>query len=307
MKKVIAIPFSILFSGAGLLAQGVSVDPVKSPLPNQWRGATESPFHRVDQEKLIPNIRKSLSIPLNWEIKIANLEMSPFPNFYRGLVEISLGEHRRLQNIFISTDSRYYLIGNLYDVNTDMDALRMSWIDLKNAPSKGSPNAPVTIVEYIDLQCSACKVAHEFLEKEKLVENYAGKVRMVYKYYIPTKAHQWAEDASIACLCAYQQSQEAFLKMQNSILLQQNEIAKDNLEIKLASAAHSAGLNMKKFKECVQKKATKELLQAQQAEAIGIGVTSTPTFFVNGRAVLGIPDVVQLRKLIDSFLAPATP
>ncbi len=258
---------------------------------------------KVDEEKLIPNIRKSLSVPLNWSIRITGVQQSPIPNIYQGVLELAADKNQRSQLIFISTDNNHYIVGNIFDANTDLDEVRKSLIMLKDVPIRGNPDAPVTIVEYLDLQCESCKVAHDLLKKENLLESYKGKVRLVYKFFTPTPVHHWAEQASLACWCARSQKTETFLKMMDSIFEKQNEIRPENVAERVTGFAQLHGLNVKTFKECLEKKIPMDRLQADKNEADSIGIFSTPTFFVNGRVIRGQPDISQLRLLIDQFLA----
>ena len=123
----------------------------------------------VREDILIPSIRKALSVLPNWQTRLLAVNPSPFPGFYEGTLEFRLDENVRLQSIYITPDSKYYIVGNLFDSGQDMDALRREKINLKGAPSQGSSEAPVTIVEYSDLQCGSCKIAHETIQKDKVL------------------------------------------------------------------------------------------------------------------------------------------
>lgn len=256
----------------------------------------------VDEEKLVSNIRKSLSVPVNWKMQIMDLKPSVFTNLYQARIEIMSEKDQRNVNIFVSSDSRYYIVGHSYDVNVDMDVLRQGMIDMKNAPYKGNPKAPVTIVEFSDLQCGSCKNAHRAIEQEKLVESYGDKVRLVYKNYPLARYHNWALPAAVACMCAYEQKPDAFWKMQEEFFVNQSQITPDNLSEKAMSFAKSTGLNLKSFKECYEKQKTLDRVNADLADGAAIGIESTPTFFVNGRIVTGFPGIANFKLLIDHFL-----
>jgi protein-disulfide isomerase len=238
-----------------------------------------------------------------WKVRIVGLKPSPFPELYQGNIEFRFEDNVRFQNLFVTRDSRYYIVGNLFDVNVDLDALRREKIALKGAPFKGSANAPVTIVEYTDLQCGSCKQAHEAIQKDKVLEAYPGKVRYVYKNLPLSRFHPWALQAAVACMCAYRQGREAFWKMQNDIFSDQGAITVENLRDKVIGSTQGSRLDIKKFQECFDNRGTLDLVNADIAEAGALGVGSTPTFFVNGRVVAGYPGSAQLKLLIEEFLS----
>lgn len=257
---------------------------------------------QIDEEKVLLNIRKSLSVPLHVEMKITNLQASLFQNFYQGTIQFTSKNNQANQNIFISTDSRYFIVGNLYDVNRDMDLVRRNMINLKDVPYQGGTSAPVIIVEYSDLQCSACKVAHDAFQHEKLIENYAGKVKFVYKNFPLDRYHKWAVKAAVASLCASKQNMKAFWEMQDKIFAQQNEITMEKLDDQMLEFAKTVNLDLKSFKDCYEKQMTLDQVNADVAEGNALGVGVTPTFLVNGRVIAGVPDMSQMKLLIDEFL-----
>ena len=256
----------------------------------------------IDEEKVIENMKKSLSVPPNAEVKIVDLKPSQFPNFYQGQIEMSFKGSQFRQSIFISTDSRYYFVGTVYDSNLDYDQMRQKMVNLKDEPYKGGEKAKVTIVEYSDLQCGTCKKAHEMFQNEHLIESYQGKVKLVFKGF-PLKSHNWAMQAAIGCQCAYEQNPKAFWKMTDQIFAHQDEINAGNVDVQISSAAQSIGLKMKLFNECYDKKVPLDRINADVAEGNQIGIGSTPSFIINGRLVVGIPEVAQYKEVINYFLS----
>ena len=257
----------------------------------------------VKEDKILASVRKSISILPSWKTRLLNLKKSPFTGVYEANVEFSADNNVRMLSIFISTDSKFYVVGNLYDSSLDYDALRRRKIHLEGAPSKGDLDAPVTIVEFSDLQCSSCKQAHEAIQKDNLLESYRGQVRFVYKNYPLSGFHPWALQAAVGCMCAYRQNPDAFWKMQNDLYFDQAGVTVDNLKERVMRSAKEGGLNLKKFEECYDQKAALDRVNADLAEGNSLGVNATPTFFVNGRVLPGYPGTPQLKLLIDDFLA----
>src|SRR5205814_887837 len=106
----------------------------------------------------------------------------------------------------------------------------------------------------------------------------------------------------LACLCAYGQNPAAFWKIQDKFFIQQSSITVENFWSKVSLFAKSSGIDAAKFKDCFDRKETVSLINADMAEADAVGVTQTPTFFVNGRMVVGYPGTATFKLLLDDFL-----
>lgn len=256
----------------------------------------------IDEPKLIEQIRQALSVPTSWEVKISSLTPSVYHDFYQALVVFQQGPNRREQSIFITTDGEYFIIGNLYKMSTDYDALRREKIDIHNAFLKGKPHAPVTIVEYSDPQCPACKKANQFLNTEKILKDYDGKLNWAVKHIPIVPSHDWAGPASAACLCAGEQDPDKFWQMQNFFFDQQSQISLKNVTEQSMTMAQTLHLDLTKFKSCYESNRVVEKIKANMQEAENVGIVMTPSFVVNGRLINGGVSEQELRAMIDQFL-----
>ena len=128
------------------------------------------------------------------------------------------------------------------------------------------------------------------------------KVRFVFKNYPLTSIHSWAEDAAVASECGFQQGNDQFWTMYNGLFSKQGEINKDNLAGEAAEIAEAGGLDVAKFKECLEGKKSLDAVKADESEATALGVNSTPTFFVNGRRLSGAQTYEGFKQLIDQEL-----
>ena len=255
-----------------------------------------------DQEKIISNFRKSASVMPNWQIQIKDIKDSPFPSLIQATMEFRSGTEVRMQNVFISTDSKQYIVGNLFKSDEDQDVIRRGKLTVEGSPSRGRPNSPITIWEFSDLGCSSCKFAHEQITADKTLEAYPGKIRWVYKNRPIARSHVWALDAAVACMCAYKLNHAAFWKMQDDIFTQQSSITVNNLWEKLSGFAKASHLDPAKFKACCDQKETLPEVKRDLDLAESLGVVQTPTFFVDGRIVVGYPGGTSFKLLIDEFL-----
>lgn len=160
-------------------------------------------------------------------------------------------------------------------------------------PAKGPENAPVTIIEFSDFQCPACRQAESKLPD--LLKQYDGKVRFVYRDYPLTK-HQDAFGAALAANCALQQGK--YWEMHDLLFSSQTQgLKEDNLK----TYAESLKLDMSKFDACRKDPKVSEEVHKDMQAGDDAGVNATPTFFVNGRMISG-SNMQELSRLIDSEL-----
>ncbi|MEQ9619287.1 MAG: thioredoxin domain-containing protein [Deltaproteobacteria bacterium] len=187
--------------------------------------------------------------------------------------------------VFISANGQYIVLGSeLYDSTVDPHQEVMEKISLKDIPTKGAKDAKVTIVEYSDFQCPFCKRGKDMIPS--ILKEYDGKVKISYKQ-LPLQNHNWAMPAAIASLCAYEQGNDKFWKFHDMLFDNQKDIKLENSEEKFNEYAKELGLDTKKFDACLDSKEVKAKVETQMKEASSIGVSSTPTFVVNGMIVPG--------------------
>ncbi len=160
---------------------------------------------------------------------------------------------------------------------------------------KGGAKAPVTIVEFSEFQCPFCSRANPTIKE--IMEVYGDKVKIVFKHN-PLSFHQDAELASEAALAAGAQGK--FWPMHDLLFKNQRALKRPELE----KYAQELGLNMSDFKADLDSGKYKAQIKGNQAQARKLGVSGTPTFFVNGRKIRGVKSFSIFKKLIDASLSP---
>lgn len=153
----------------------------------------------------------------------------------------------------------------------------------------GDPNAPVTIVEYTDYQCPFCN-RHVQETMPQLIENMidTGRVYYVIKDFPLDQLHPEARAAAVAARCAGEQ--DAYLEMHDAIFASQAEWAGQGEEGAASyfnDVAAELGLDKTAYDQCVTSSNHPENVQASFEEGSVLGVTGTPSFFVNGYMVSG--------------------
>jgi protein-disulfide isomerase len=163
-------------------------------------------------------------------------------------------------------------------------------------PWTGGKDAPVTIVEFSDFQCPFCRSAEPALKQVRA--KYGDKVKLVYMDF-PLGMHQHAMDAAVAGRCAADQNK--FWQFHDAMFGDQSKLDAAGLK---ASAA-KVGLDATKFNACFDAKPGVIGIKSDQAQGERLGVTGTPTFFVNGREMVGMESEKSLSDVIDDELSHA--
>lgn len=166
-------------------------------------------------------------------------------------------------------------------------------IPVANSPVRGSPNAPVTIVEYADFQCPFCAKSKNTVDQ--ILQEYPDKVKVVFKSF-PLDFHENAMLAHKAALSAGRQGK--FWEMHDLIFAHQQAIKHDDL----FAMAKTLGLDMGKFASDLDSDAVKAEIEAERAQGRVEGVDGTPTFYVDGTEMVGAIGVMQFEAAIDRSL-----
>ncbi len=202
--------------------------------------------------------------------------------------------------ILVSGDRKTIMVGKLENLDEDPAAETSGKISLENVPLKGNPKAGVTVVEYSDFQCGYC--ARAASQVADFLKDYEGKVRFFYKQF-PLSFHKWAEEASIASLCVYDQSNEKFWKIHDAIFEKQSEIKVADARETFSGIARGLGVDMKKYDECVKSEEARRRVASDMKEGQSIGVSGTPTFVVDGFVISGGANMKALKNAVDYRLS----
>jgi protein-disulfide isomerase len=181
---------------------------------------------------------------------------------------------------------------------TEPAPVPMTTFDLTGAPTKGPAEAPVTIVEFSDFQCGFCLRVNSTVAQ--VLERYKGKVRLVFKHYPLVELHPAAPSGHRAALAAHEQGK--FWEMHDRIFANQRAMTRQDL----LGHAGALGLDMTKFMADLDGPRLQAVLDRDLAEGRKVGVEGTPTFFINGTAVVGSQPLDAFVKVIDKALAAAS-
>ncbi|MGZ4819547.1 MAG: thioredoxin domain-containing protein [Terriglobales bacterium] len=211
----------------------------------------------------------------------------------------------------VTADGKHALMGEVIPFGANpFAANRAKLLKGINGPSRGPANAPVTIVEFADLQCPACKAA--LPEIQKLIADEPN-AKFVFQQFPLTMAHHWAMKAAEYGDCVHRENPAAFWKYVDAVYAAQEQITSETnntddagtkAEGKLKQLAAGAGVDGEKVAACASQAATEQRIKQSMALGKEVDVTGTPTLYVNGRRInnLGSLSYEQLKRLVD-FMA----
>jgi len=162
---------------------------------------------------------------------------------------------------------------------------------------RGDKDSPVTIVEYSDFQCPFCSSFHSTIQR--VVEEYDGKVRWVYRHFPLNSIHAEAQGAAEASECADDLGgNDAFWAFGDSLFENQQRLGRDlYLEV-----AKKTGLDASDFADCIDSNKYSQKVLDQLNDGLSAGVNGTPGNFINGQPLPGAVPYEQIKQVIDSLL-----
>ena len=271
------------------------------PLACAQQQTASSAQQGVPIEEISTYMRKAFNVPANVKINVSETP-SEIPGLRAVKIEFVSDRGSQSQEAWLTAQNRL-IVGRSFDLSADPYQKNWEKIDLADVPTTGGKNeAKVTVVEYSDFQCPFCSRAH--VTMKGVVQDYSGQVKLVYKH-LPLQMHNWAEDAAIASACVYKQNSDAFWQLSDYLFANQKTITKETLTEKVIEATKESKVDAEQLKQCIAARQTNPVVQANLAEAKKLGFSSTPSFVINGRTVVGALDASQFKQIIDEMMVAA--
>ncbi len=177
----------------------------------------------------------------------------------------------------------FVLAGYLWQqnqTNTAKAVVDSAALERTYSPSFGPADAKVTIVEFFDPACEACRAFYPFVKR--IMAEYPEDVRLVLRY---TTFHQGSDE--VVRLLEAARKQDLFEPVLEEVLRRQSDWASHgNPDISKAwAAAELAGLDVTRAEKDAQAITVTSLLQQEATDVKTMQVEKTPTFFVNGKSL----------------------
>jgi protein-disulfide isomerase len=254
--------------------------------------------------EMIRLIRVAFKVPDKVGLSLGSFRRSASADFQEGTLTVEEGKAKQERPLLLSRDGKHLILGEIYALGVDLRQQAMRIISLHNQPSQGPASAPVTIVEYADLECPSCAAVHQFYETQ-LLPRYGNKVRVVFKEFPLTGIHEWSLTGAIACQCAYEINPSAYVPLRSAIFRSQQLLSVGNPRDLLLTYGEQAGADRVKLAACIDAKSSLPRVEADVAEGKRVNVDRTPTAFINGQMIVGLPSPETYYQAVDEALRGA--
>lgn len=233
--------------------------------------------------------------------KISSIKPAGVGNLAEVTVVLANPQGQQLSRFYVTPDGAHALTGDIIPFGAKpFEAADKTLEKGIKGPEKGPKDAPVTIVEFGDLQCPACKAAQPTIEALVAAE---PNQRFVFQNF-PLEMHNWAAKGAAYADCVGRASNDAFWKFISKTYDTQTDITAENADEKLTALADAAGLKGSEIAACATKPETKTRIDASLALGKSVDVTGTPTLFINGRKIGNFdPHMLDVYKSLVEFAA----
>ena len=256
-------------------------------------------------------VRSFYHLPPEVQVVIGPLRPSEFPNYDSVKLSFVKGTHKDEYDFLLSKDSKTLVRMTKLDLTKDPNAELMKKMDLKGRPTRGNKDAKVVIVNYDDFQCPFCSRMHSTLFPGILKE-YGDRVLIIYKDYPLAEIHPWATHAAVNANCLADQNDDAYWALADYLHGNQQVVnaAKgsaaqfDAVDRATLLTGQQHNVDVVKLHACI-KAQNDEVVKASLKEGDSIGVTATPTLFINGEELDGALPINELRAALDRALTQA--
>jgi len=256
-------------------------------------------------------VRSYYKLPPDVQVSIGPVRPSEFANFDAVKLTFSKGTRKDEYDFLLSKDNKTLVKMTKMDLTKDPNAEIMKKMDVRNRPTRGNKDAKVVVVNYDDFQCPFCSRMHQTLFPQ-IYKEYGDKVLFIYKDYPLAEIHPWAIRAAVNANCLAALNNDAYWDYadylhanQQTVSAQQGHDAQNAfLDRAAVLQGQQRGVDSAKLAACI-KTQDDNAVKASIKEGDAVGVTATPTLFVNGEEMDGALPIAEVRAILDRALLQA--
>jgi protein-disulfide isomerase len=234
-------------------------------------------------------LRHWFSYEPNLQFEVGEIAWSEIPGVAQVVATMGSGNDRKNMVLYVMPDGQHAMIGEVIPFGADpFSHTRALLAKSTTGISRGPDHATVTIYEFSDLQCPHCKQA------QPVVDRLLGDLpdlRFVFQQFPLEMAHPWAYTAAEWAQCIGRENNQAFWKFVQGVYNDQLGIDTGNVAAKMREHATAAGASADQAAACVAKPPTGREVRESIALGKSVGVSGTPTLFVNGRKIVGLTTI----------------
>lgn len=263
------------------------------------------------QQRIERQLRVTYNVPPDVKMTFSPMRASDFANYDAVTVTFKGETKTQDYEFLVSKDQKTLIRMTRMDLSKDPYEEIAKKIDIKGRPVRGNPNAKVVVVNYDDFECPYCSHNHETLFPQ-LLKEYGDRVAFIYKDFPLSEIHPWAIHAAVDANCIASQNGDAYWEFADYVHSNRQVVNQEkDLNAQFAALDRITLNEGDKFKldrtilqACVKDQKT-DAVTASEKEGEGLGVSGTPTMFVNGDMLDGARSVEEIRAALDSALQRA--
>src|ERR1700730_5790065 len=219
------------------------------------KAAVSAPATNLPSEQTVDGfLRQTFGYDPQVSWKITHIRPAPVQGLVKVLVTLATAQGQQTSRFYVTADGEHAVVGDIIPFGAAPFAPARKLLDKAiTGPARGPKDAPVTIVEFGDLQCPACKAAQPAIEGLVKAEPNA---RFVFQNF-PLEMHNWAAKGAAYADCVGRASNDAFWKFIAKTYETQADITAENADEKLTALADGAGVKGADIAACATKPETK--------------------------------------------------
>src|ERR1022692_4524760 len=240
---------------------------------------------------------------LTW--KVVEIKPSEAAGLSEATIVFNTPKGQQATRIYVTADQKHAFTGDLVPFGADPFAADRELLKGVNGPSEGPRDAVITIVEFGDLECPACKAAQPNITKLMQEE---PKARLVFQNFPLEQIHKWSFVGAKYLDCVAQEKNETVWKFIAAVYEHQAEVNEQSVDQMLKGYVKEAGGDSDAIAACTAKPGTGERGGGFGARGEKLNLTSTPTFFINGRRIMGFSSNIPydtVKSMVDFEIANA--
>jgi protein-disulfide isomerase len=280
--RVLLKTISVFLLLAGTLVLGQASEKTKPAAKPAEKLGTHATANLPSEATVDSFLHEQFGYQSDMSWKISSIKPSTIEGLAEVTVVLASQQGQQLSRFYVSPDGQHALVGDIIPFGAKpFDPAKNALEKGISGPSRGPKDAAVTIVEFGDLQCPACKAAQPTIEALVAAEPQA---RFVFQNF-PLEMHNWAAKGAAYADCIGRASNDAFWKFVSKTYETQAEITAANADEKLTALADGAGVKGSEIAACTTQPETKARIDASIALGKKVDVSGTPTLFINGRKI----------------------
>ncbi len=303
MNRTIRLLLILSLAFAGVASSAQNQDP--SPAAKPSAGASAASSSLPSEATFDAFLKKMFGYDQNLTWKITEIKPSEAPGISQLTAIFNTPQGQQVMRLYVTQDQKFAFIGDILPFGVDPFAPTREELKSANGPSRGPKDAALTIVEFGDLQCPACKQAQPNINK---LIGEEPKVRLIFQNYPLENIHKWSMTGAKYVDCLARSNNDVAMKFIDLVYDHQAEVTDENVSQMLKGYVKEAGGDPAAVDACVAKPETEKHVRESLALGEKVGVTSTPTFYIGGRRLQGFGNNVPyelVKQMTDYYISNA--